>query len=747
MTKKITKKVYGVVAGILALSLSVTTACFYKFSKADKDTKTSGGNEKYESVERDTFISVDSGGVLKIDRSEKEEVCMGKEDTWTLFIYMTGSNLESQYENATKDIDEMFRGRINKENMDKVNIIIQTGGSTRWHSNNISNQRVQRYKVNIEDNKLELLEECGNINMGEASTLYSFLDWGVTNYAAEHMGVIMWNHGSGVVGGLCNDEKFDNESLSVHELEYCFAKLDEKMTSKFEMIGFDTCLSGSLEYANLLAPYAKYMVASADLEPGEGWYYTPIVDSLIANPDITGADLGKVICENYGLYYDIMYKGSDRTVNYTLATYDLSKVDKVCIETNYLTKYLYDQIQANAQNYWSLEAFRATRLRYNKSNLDIGSILDYFDTSSKFNYNTTYYKQAVDEMIIHSVICDNYKEMKAKGITLYIPNSVVTVKELNDYRNVCFSPYWLKYIEWMNTRTITEDMSKFKTTSWESSKYFFEENFDFMNYDISDDIKVNINEMAKNMLIVNSNYSSDGFAENWYHNTTYGVDNTASSFVPFEMMRGGKVLVDEGNMSAKVDEKEIASIDTVYNTIFANINDETVCLGQNNMIDYDKETGEINSTFDGQWFMLPDGQLLTAYIISSKDNVTEYAFPVMIGDVESSIRVEEVIDNNGKATYTTLGVWDYVENDYSNNSGRGYLPLEAGTTITPIYDVFNFEDNTYETEYGEDYTISGDFEFLYTELEEKEYSYAFEIEQFNEVSVFVQVKDNLSIFE
>ena len=92
---------------------------FYKFSKADKDTKTSGGNEKYESVERDTFISVDSGGVLKIDRSEKEEVCMGKEDTWTLFIYMTGSNLESQYENATKDIDEMFRGRINKENMEK----------------------------------------------------------------------------------------------------------------------------------------------------------------------------------------------------------------------------------------------------------------------------------------------------------------------------------------------------------------------------------------------------------------------------------------------------------------------------------------------------------------------------------------------------------------------------------------------------------------------------------------------------
>ena len=64
--------------------------------------------------------------------------------------------------------------------------------------------------------------------MGSASTLYDFLDWGISNYPAEHMGVIFWNHGAGVSNGVCCDENYNDSSLSVHELEYTFAKLNKK---------------------------------------------------------------------------------------------------------------------------------------------------------------------------------------------------------------------------------------------------------------------------------------------------------------------------------------------------------------------------------------------------------------------------------------------------------------------------------------------------------------------------------------
>lgn len=743
MGKKITRKLYAILALVLVVSLSGTAIYFNVFSKADKnDIATGEGETDYDSIERDTSISVDSSGVLQIERKEKEQVCMGEENTWTLFMYMTGSNLESQYENATKDIDEMFRGRINADNMSKVNIIIQTGGSTVWHSNNISNKCVQRYKVDIEKNSLILLEECGNENMGDASTLYDFLDWGVSNYPAEHMGVVFWDHGSGVSAGVCNDEKFKNDSLSVHELEYAFAKVNKKMTSKFEMIGFDTCLSGSLEYANLLAPYGKYMVASADLEPGEGWYYTPVVDSLIANPDITGDELGKVICENYGLYYNIMYNGV-REIDYTLATYDLSKAAKVCVETNYLAKYLYDKVTSNADEYWNQEGFKRGCLSYNKSNLDMGSILAYFDASSQYNYNTTYFRQALNEMIICSKISQRYTEKQAMGITLYLPSSILNIRDLNNYRNVCFSPYLLNYVEWMNTRNITDDMSRFKTNAWEKSDYFFEKTFDFMNYDIDSALKVNVNDEAKKILDNNAAYVSAGFVNNWYDNvSSYNSYIPFFGSAPYEMMRNVSVTLEKNETVAKIPKEELHTINAVYNTVFTKINNELVCLGQNNKVDFNKETGEVKSNFECEWFMLPDGQLLTAYIVEQEDNTTVYAFPVLVGDEESSIRVKEKVNSKGEASYEVLGVWDFTGNANANdNFARGYLPLKSGTVITPIYDVFDVEAETYETEYGEEYTISGEFEFYFTKLDEGEYSFAYEIEKLNQLSAYTDLVD------
>ena len=224
--------------------------------------------------------------------------------------------------------------------------------------------------------------------MGNASTLYDFLDWGISNYPAEHMGVIFWNHGAGVSNGVCCDENYNDSSLSVHELEYTFAKLNKKMTSKFEMISFDTCLSGSLEYANILAPYAKYMIASADIEPGDGWFYTDAIDYLLNNPDSTGQELGKIICDTYADYYDELSKSSGRPINYTLATYDLSKAANACIETNYLAKFLFDKLNNGTSEYWELSDLRSSCKKYAFENADVGSIIDYLNTTDKYSYKT-----------------------------------------------------------------------------------------------------------------------------------------------------------------------------------------------------------------------------------------------------------------------------------------------------------------------------------------------------------------------
>jgi hypothetical protein len=248
--------------------------------------------------------------------------------------------------------------------------------------------------------------------------------------------------------------------------------------------------------------------------------------------------------------------------------------------------------------------------------------------------------------------------------------------------------------------------------------------------------------MVKNILYTNSDYLSAGFPDSWYNNASHGAGNSMfGGYSSFDMMRNVKLEYNNNTVTATINKDEAYKINNINNTIFANINNQVVCLGENNKVDFDENTGKITSNFNGEWFMLPDGQLLTAYIVSRDDNVTVYSFPVMIGDQESSIRVEETM-NGDKATYKVMGVWDSVDNAYNSDGfARGYLPLEARTTITPIYDVFNFEEGTYESEYGEEYTISEEFEFYFTTLDDGEYSFAYEVEKLNKTSEYSELID------
>lgn len=737
------KKNKIIISCVVIISLAISSFTLHNFVSANNQDITKDANNEYANVNRDTFISVDTNGVLQINRSkrDKEEI-MGQENAWTLFIYLCGSNLETQYQCASKDIREMLSANFNSENINNLNIIIQTGGSKHWDISQISNNQIGRYKIDGSTGELTLLQSLDNSNMGNTDTLYSFLSWGIDNYAAEHMGVILWDHGSGVSDGIYIDEKYSNDSLSVHELEYTFAKLSHKMTTKFEIIGFDTCLSGSIEYANLLAPYSKYMVASADLEPGDGWSYRDPINFLLYHPDATGAELGREICNAYGNYYSNIYVSVNKRVDYTIATYDLSKVDKACIETNYLAKYLYNILTSDDEEYWHLCRFRSTRLKYNYDNLDMGSILDYFDNSSRYNYNTTYFRQALNDLIIYSRLSDRYNTKKAIGITLYLPSSLVDLGELNTFRNICFSPYWLKYIEWINTRIKTKDMSDFKVIPWEYSKFFFEENFDFMNYDNFNGSGNDINSVVNDVLSSNPKYSNDGFPNIWYNNVNLDDDPPYNKFQPREILNEMKISTESSSLSASVPSEKKNEIRSVFSTIFANIDDSLVYLGQNNKVSYDANSGAISSSFNGEWFMLPDGQLLTAYIVSQEANSTIYSFPVSIDNIESSIRIEEVYNSDNSYTYNTLGIWDSNDNpNVYTRGGRSYLPIKSGTTISPIYDVFNLETNQYESEYGNDYTINGDFEFLFTNLNDGDYAFSYELKKYNELSAFSEIKN------
>ncbi|MBE5957246.1 MAG: peptidase C11 [Lachnospiraceae bacterium] len=212
-------------------------------------------------------------------------------DTVTIMVYLCGTDLESRSGMATKDLNEMLSANIS----DKVNLIVYTGGCSRWNNNVISNKKNQIYR--IRKGGMECLNDnAGTGAMTDPNTLSSFIKWTANKYPANRMDLIFWDHGSGSISGYGYDEK-NRMSGSM-----TLAGIDKALKSsgvKFDFVGFDACLMATAETALMLDNYADYMIASEETEPGIGWYYTNWLNLLSANTSISTLEIGKTIIDDY----------------------------------------------------------------------------------------------------------------------------------------------------------------------------------------------------------------------------------------------------------------------------------------------------------------------------------------------------------------------------------------------------------------------------------------------------------------
>ena len=136
-----------------------------------------------------------------------------KKGTYTLGIYMCGSNLESKRGAASSNIEELLKANIRSD----INIIIQTGGSKKWRTPGIDEKSISRYRIN--NKNLDLLEKKEQDNMGSSTCLEDFLKFLGKNYPSDKMSLILWDHGSGSAGTFCMDENYGMDGLSALELD------------------------------------------------------------------------------------------------------------------------------------------------------------------------------------------------------------------------------------------------------------------------------------------------------------------------------------------------------------------------------------------------------------------------------------------------------------------------------------------------------------------------------------------------
>ena len=277
---------------------------------------------------------------------------------WTFMMYMCGSDLESEHGLASFNLREIASLRFPEKVMaltdeglslqdwqpGKVNLVVETGGAKTWHSLEaddrgntlgveIAADRLQRYAFDVEfvPDKygnvplFHLVEEQPLQSMGSPETLSDFIRWSAANYPAKKYGLLLWDHGGGSRTGLFVDELFDNDILYLHELGDAL----EAGGAYFELLAIDACLMCSLETAQNVAPYAKYMVASEEVVAGYGSAFGGWVYELLRNPGCDGAELGYEFCDasqrKYAENEDALAESQ-----LTFSLIDLADVDKLC---------------------------------------------------------------------------------------------------------------------------------------------------------------------------------------------------------------------------------------------------------------------------------------------------------------------------------------------------------------------------------------------------------------------------------
>ena len=328
----------------------------------------------------------------------------GKSGTRTVMIYIVGSNLETDGEIVTADLNAINPNSID---LSKTNILIYTGGTEKWH-NFVSNQDNGIYL--LQSDGFKKLESQEQYNLGDPSTLSNFIKYAYDNYKADKYDLIFYNHGGAIDGAIYDDISKDN--LSLQDMEKALADSPFNKNNKLDAVLFRTCLNGTIELSNIFSQYADYLIGSEEVSWGSK--YSSVLDFL---NEVTKDDNGR----NFGIKFVKSYEKQMseidpyNTIKHTYSVIDLSKIDKVNKELDNYIKEL-----DLSKNYADIVKIRTNAYQYGQDapNYDMIDLYDFVSKSSKFSTNNG---QNLLNALEDAIIYNSTNENNSHGLSIYFP--------------------------------------------------------------------------------------------------------------------------------------------------------------------------------------------------------------------------------------------------------------------------------------------------------------------------------------
>lgn len=700
-----------------------------------------------------------------------------KADSWSVFVYMCGSDLESNYGAATADIKEM----IDADPSDEVTVIIETGGAQKWQNFGISATKISRYI--LKDGELNLLEKVPQANMGDGRTLYEFLEFCNKFYAAQRQVLLFWDHGAGSVFGFANDENYGFDSILLSELRGALSSVygDNPKLKPFELIGFDTCLMATVDTAASIEPYGNYFVASQEIEPGNGWQYTLWLSALAQNTKMSTIELGKTICDAY--YQGCVEEDSEQTA--TLSLIDLNKINPMIKAWNVFGMYALMQASENDAFYATIgrAASRSENFSNSKAN-GYSNMVDMGDFILKVSNASVERHPAADEMqkylkeaVLYQVSGPAHK---ASGLSCYYPfdsdQDNYNLMVDNGLINSFILTYGLQHGfidgDTANSmlQTITsgdEDLlSTVNSPSTVPNSQSASVSESGMNSDadnqsgdeqssggvvdfIANTVNHSVNETLQSLLLQKPKDNQDpiAFIQSLVENN---VNLISDSIAPLEKLdisalEDQKIEIvtkQDGTpaLEMRIDKNSLKYIDSVrfYLATLNDKNDVTVFGDDIDMIQ-DWEHGVFQDHFNGNWPTL-DGHLVYLETTADLEDYNYYSIPVILNGVKATI---EALYDFKQDKYVVLGARRITK---AAMPDKNLIKLKTGDKIVTLMQKMKAnDDDTSEVEVDA-FTLSDKWSLEDSELPDGTYAYMFSMsdiqgnEALSEVA-FIKIKD------
>ena len=649
-------------------------------------------------------------------------------DTVTMLVYMCGTDLETNYGMATSDLNEMLYATSS----DKINIVVETGGTRRWKNSVIASTTNQRWI--IKDRAISALDKnVGKKAMTDPATLSDFIKWGTSKYPADRYFLVLWDHGGGSLAGYAHDEQYPNGTMTVDEI----SKALKDGGVKFDWVGFDACLMANMETAIAVEPYADYLIASEETEPGTGWYYTNWLSTLANNTSTPTTSIGKAIIDDF---IQASYQSSSRDKT-TLSLIDLAEFSGTIPGIfSEFSKEITSKIKSD--DFQQIADARSVTREFASS-----TYIDQIDLIHFCKNIGTASASALAEKIQSCVKYNRCNNMtNAYGLSIYFPynnsrqvSSAVKVYENlgmdNDYTSAVRSFATLaasgQVVGNNNSNTLFDILGGGSSYSPSGS-----------GYDPTDILNL--------LLGGGSSYSDDYYeSPSYYDNYGSGYSNQGLSL--FDLLGGssgvddsgfdlysqiiGRKHVDTSNLiltknaddipTLSLSQKEWDLIHNINLNVWVDDGEGYIDLGLDPVFSFDDD-GALLVTYDGTWMGI-NGHLMSYFplyneYVSDSDYRYGYYAPILYNGERADILFEI---NNENPEGEILGIRPVYKDGIT---AKGFIEPEYGDTIDFLCDYYDYSgkySNTYRM--GEELIIDDDLVIETLEVENDRAIYGYRL--------------------